>query len=119
MSDGVTQEGIIDLVTIAWSIEKICLRSDTPAQMLPQLRYFGRRLAAVAQQLGAEAIDLTGRQFEEGLAVDVVDVSGSREQQLVIAEMVSPIVQLDGKVAKFGEVLLAAVQEGGASPCDK
>jgi hypothetical protein len=106
-----TQDAIIDLVTIAWNLEKMCLRPDTPAHLLPQLRYFGRRLAAVAQQLGGEAIDLTGSAFEDGLAVDVVEVNGSREQPLVICEMVSPIVQLDGKVARFGQVMLATKAE--------
>ena len=59
------------------------------------------------EERGVEVIHPTGRPYDPGLPVEVVDtVAGSDSPQpdAIIAERVSPIVQWRGSVARQGQV---------------
>ena len=60
-----------------------------------------------------EIIDLTGKTYDAGLAVEVLGFSDGNEAGVVssvVDETVSPIVVQDGIVAKHGQVVLRRQQ---------
>ena len=71
------------------------------------------RLQTFLKQLKLETIDLTGKSYDPGLAVEVLgfcDGSDAKTETSVVDETVSPIVVYDGSVAKYGQVILRRQQ---------
>ena len=74
-----------------------------------QARHVARRLGKFLQDLGLEVLDVTGRAYEPGLAVEVIDAfedarlpAGSQ----VIDETVAPVVLFRGAVVRHGQVIV-------------
>lgn len=103
----VTTDWLSELVIAGWRLDRIA-SSCEDASTGTQLRYIARRLNALASQVGAEAVDMTGQPFVEGLAVEVVDAPVIMSVRLRIREMVSPIVQVEGQIVRFGQVTVQA-----------
>jgi hypothetical protein len=75
----------------------------------PQARHVARRLGKFLSDLGLEVVDVTGRAYEPGLAVEVLDAfederlpAGSE----VIDETVAPVVLFRGAVVRHGQVIV-------------
>ncbi|HEX8285529.1 MAG TPA: hypothetical protein VF588_19395 [Pyrinomonadaceae bacterium] len=75
----------------------------------PQARHVARRLGKFLGDLGVEVLDVTGRAYEPGLAVEVLDAfedarlpAGSQ----VIDETVAPVVLFRGSVVRHGQVVV-------------
>jgi hypothetical protein len=96
-------EWLCELVIAAWRMDRLASICED-ASTASQLRYVARRLNALLAEVDAEAVDLTGQLFAEGLAVEVVDAPLAPSPRLRIREMVSPIVQVSGQVVRFGQV---------------
>lgn len=99
----VNTEWLSELVIASWRLDRIA-GSCEDASTGTQLRYIARRLNALVSEVGAEAVDMTGQLFVEGLAVEVVDAPLSMSMRLRIREMLSPIVQIGGHTVRFGQV---------------
>jgi hypothetical protein len=75
----------------------------------PHARHVARRLAKFLSDHGLEVIDVTGRAYEPGLAVEVLDAfedarlpKGSQ----VVDETVAPVILLRGTVVRHGQVVI-------------
>jgi hypothetical protein len=75
----------------------------------PHARHVARRLGKFISDHGLEVLDITGRAYEPGLAVEVLDAfddtrlpAGSQ----VIDETVAPIITLRGVVIRHGQVVI-------------
>lgn len=84
-------------------------RRADPEETSPQARHVARRLGKFLSDLGLEVLDVTGRAYEPGLAVEVLDAfddprlpAGSE----VIAETVAPVVLFRGAVVRHGQVIV-------------
>ena len=56
-----------------------------------------------------EIIDYLGQQYDVGMAVDVIgkDVEDNTpEDKLIISEMLTPLILINGEVLKFGQAML-------------
>lgn len=99
---------LAELVVEAWRLDRhFAARSgDTvPAAW----RHAARRLGDFLAKQGFTVLDLTGRSYDPGLAVLVVDVvedPGVPTDQAVIEEMLAPIVLWRGAVARPGQVVV-------------
>ena len=89
-------------------------RLDRWARGAPQgegahARHAARRLAKFLSEHGLEVLDVSGRAYEPGLAVEVLDAftdarlpAGSQ----VVDETVAPVVLLRGTVVRHGQVVV-------------
>jgi hypothetical protein len=75
----------------------------------PQARHVARRMGRFLSGLGLEVLDVTGRDYEPGLAVEVLDAfedaalpAGSQ----IIDETVAPVVLFRGAVVRHGQVVV-------------
>jgi hypothetical protein len=72
-------------------------------------RHAARRLARFLSEHGLEVLDVSGRAYEPGLAVEVLDAI--RDARLppgsqVIDETVAPVVLFRGTVVRHGQVVI-------------
>jgi hypothetical protein len=80
----------------------------------PQARHVARRMRGFLDAHGLEVLDVTGRAYEPGLAVEVLDAY--RDATLpagaqLIDETVSPIVLWRGSVVRYGQVVIKTSHE--------
>ncbi len=78
-------------------------------------RHAARRLSKFLTERELSVLDLTGRRYEPGLAVEVVDVERDetlQEGEEVVAEVVSPIVLWRGTVVRHGQVIIRQNKNG-------
>ena len=102
----VSLSSLAELAVEWWRLER--LGGDAPDSS-PQARHVARRLGRFLSDLGLEVLDVTGRAYEPGLAVEVLDAfddprlpAGSQ----LIDETVSPVVLFRGAVVRHGRVVV-------------
>jgi hypothetical protein len=98
-----------------WRIEQWLNRQPQEAG-LAGVRYAVRRIKGILEQHGLEAMDLTGSEPSDGLAVEICDVvedaslpAGSQ----VISETLSPVVLWRDQVVQHGRVVVRRGREPG------
>ena len=72
-------------------------------------RHAARRLAKFLSEHGLEVLDVAGRAYEPGLAVEVLDAFGDARLppgSQVIDETVAPVVLFRGTVVRHGQVVV-------------
>ena len=102
----VSLSSLAELAVEWWRLERW---SSAAGESVPHARHVARRLARFLSAHGLEVLDITGRAYEPGLAVEVLDAytdetlpSGAQ----VIDETVSPIVLWRGSVVRHGQVVI-------------
>lgn len=101
----VTLSSLAELAVEWWRLGRAAGAADSS----PQARHVARRLGKFLGDLGLEVLDVTGRAYEPGLAVEVLDAfedarlpAGSQ----VIDETVEPVVLFRGAVVRHGQVVI-------------
>ena len=102
----VTLSSLAELAVEWWRLERWAGAAEESS---PQARHAARRLGRFLDEHGLEVLDVTGRAYEPGLAVEVLD--SYRDATLppgaqLIAETVSPIVLWRGSVVRHGQVVI-------------
>jgi hypothetical protein len=72
-------------------------------------RHAARRLAKFLSEYGLEVLDVSGRAYEPGLAVEVLDSIGDARLPAgsqVVDETVAPVVLFRGTVVRHGQVVV-------------
>jgi len=110
-----TKEGIlidasvlVDLAVYAWRLD-LWTKQESGTLSLTVPRYVVRGINKMLNQYNISAVDMTGSQFDSGLACDVVDsieVDSLPPGASIIAETVAPIVNIDGQLARHGQVVI-------------
>ncbi len=103
---------LIELAIESWRLES-WLGALPPERVAPKLRHIARRLQKFLTEHELSALDLTGRRYEPGISVEVLEaVEDERlgEHERLIDEMVEPVVLWRGRVVKYGRVV---VRQGG------
>jgi hypothetical protein len=107
----VSLASLAELAVEWWRLDRWAAdASESP----PQARHVARRMASFLSSHGLEVLDVTGRAYEPGLAVEVLD--SYRDATLppgaqLIAETVSPIVLWRGAVVRYGQVVIKTFNE--------
>ncbi|HEY0082578.1 MAG TPA: hypothetical protein VGB61_07300 [Pyrinomonadaceae bacterium] len=108
---------LIELAIEGWRLDS-WLAAEPPEKAAPKLRHIARRLQKFLSERELSALDLTGKRYEPGMSVEVLEALedgrlGAHER--VIDEMVEPVILWRGRVVRYGRVV---VRQGGkgASP---
>ena len=112
MTDEIPQTLDVSLSSLAelavewWRLERWAGAAEESS---PQARHAARRLGRFLAEHGLEVLDVTGRPYEPGLAVEVLDAfedprlpAGSQ----VVDETVEPVVLHHGAVVRHGQVIV-------------
>lgn len=103
---------LIELAIEGWRLDS-WLAAQPPEKAASKLRYIARRLQKFLDERELSALDLTGKRYEPGMSVEVLEaVEDERlgERERLIDEMVEPIILWRGRVVKYGRVV---VRQGG------
>jgi hypothetical protein len=102
----VSLSALAELSVEWWRLERWAAASEESS---PQARHAARRLGRFLSEHGLEVLDVTGRPYEPGLAVEVLDAfedprlpAGSH----VVDETVTPVVLFRGAVVRHGQVIV-------------
>lgn len=68
-----------------------------------------RKISAYLDNLKVSLIDLSGKKYDDGYAADVIGVDSEKDvpdEELIVKEMVKPIILYKGSVLRYGQVVL-------------
>jgi len=104
----VSLTALAELAVEWWRLERWASGAEASAS---HARHVARRMGRFLSERELSVLDLTGRRYEPGLAVEVLDVvrdagAGAEQGTEVIDEMVSPIVLWRGTVVRHGQVIV-------------
>ena len=97
---------LAELAVECWRLERW---AGEATESPPQARHVARRMKSFLDAHGLEVLDVTGRAYEPGLAVEVLDAYADAALPAgakVIDETVSPIVLWRGAVVRHGQVVI-------------
>ena len=111
------QSVVIDLAVEGWRFGRLFLRvaskldAGDAGRYLNQLRYFVKRLEDDLELVGLRLVNLEGHLYDSGMAVTALNIGDfGPDDQLVVDQMVEPIIMgLDG-LRRAGIVLLKKVE---------
>lgn len=109
-------DALIELAIESWRLED-WLAGLPPEKAASKLRHVARRLQKFLIERELSALDLTGRKYEPGMAVEVLEVLADenlRAGEKLIVEMVAPIVSWRGRVVRHGQIVIG--QGNGSGP---
>lgn len=109
----VSLTALAELAVEWWRLERWAGGAEGAAS---HARHVARRMGRFLSERELTVLDLTGRRYEPGLAVEVLDVvrdagAGAEQGTEVIDEMVSPIVLWRGTVVRHGQVIVRKVND--------
>jgi hypothetical protein len=102
----VSLSALAELAVEWWRLERWAGGSEESS---PQARHAARRLGRFLSEHGLEVLDVTGRAYEPGLAVEVLDAfadAGLPAGTQVVDETVAPVVLYRGAVVRHGQVVV-------------
>jgi hypothetical protein len=102
----VSLSALAELAVEWWRLERWAVGSEESS---PQARHAARRLGRFLSEHGVEVLDVTGRAYEPGLAVEVLDAfadAGLPAGTQVVEETVAPVVLYRGAVVRHGQVVV-------------
>ena len=97
---------IADLAIEFWRLRQWMITIGHEKQMAP-LRHYYREMEQFLAACHVEIIDLVGREYDAGMAVDIIDsISATAGMgQTMIVETVSPLVIRNGQVIRYGKII--------------
>ena len=102
----VSLSSLAELAVEWWRLERWAGGSEESS---PQARHAARRLGRFLSEQGLEVLDVTGRPYEPGLAVEVLDAFADAslpQGAQVVDETVAPVVLYHGAVVRHGQVIV-------------
>jgi hypothetical protein len=99
---------LIELAIEGWRMD-MWIAAQPPERVASKLRHVARRLQKFLSERELSALDLTGRRYEPGMSVEVIEALEDERiggHESLIDEMVEPIILWRGRVVKFGQVVV-------------
>jgi hypothetical protein len=99
---------LIELAIESWRLDA-WIAALPPEKAASKLRHVARRLQKFLSERELSALDLTGRNYEPGMSLEVLEALEDErlgEHESLIDEMVEPIILWRGRVVKYGRVVV-------------
>lgn len=111
---------LIELAIEGWRLDG-WLAAQPPEKVASKLRHVARRLQKFLSERELSTLDLTGRRYEPGMSVEVIEAledASVGDDERLIDEMVAPVILWRGRVVKFGQVVVRQGGSGSRPPVD-
>ncbi len=91
-----------------WRLWRVIEISENQPYPL-SLKFSIKKMKDVFIKQGGDFIDLTGELYDAGMAIDILDTEGEKsegERNLIIKEMIAPIILFQNEILMHGQVIL-------------
>ena len=105
---------LADVAAQTWRLKQITQRVLMHMSLLDQepfangYRWYIRQMEAALSDLAVEAVDLKGETYNLGLPVKALNAHEWDGEALRVAQMVEPVIMVQGSVWRMGSVMLEA-----------
>ena len=109
----IESETIANLIVECWRLSKIDPKNPKDKIALSK---FNKYLFNFLSENNIQVLDLKGQKYDSGLAVEVVYTENAdiEEPSLeIVSEMIGPLIIINGKVARHGQVVTKKILNGG------
>lgn len=99
---------LIVIAIEAWRMSRLLSDPKADHRQASVMKYSVSKIRETLESAGITWEDLTGQSYETGLAVDILDVEGTKSSDSdtqVIVEMVEPIILFGGKLLRHGKAV--------------
>lgn len=95
------------------TVERVLLRMEPmdAERFASQYRWFRKKVDGALADAKMRIVDLTGQPYSVGVAATPLNLDEFDGEELIVAQMVEPIVLFDGKVVHTGTLILAPKPE--------
>lgn len=107
------EQSLIDIAVESWRFTRLFLRvinkldAGEAGRYVNQLRYFHKKVEEVLATNGLTLVNVEGRAFDAGMAATAINIADfGPDDQLLVDQMVEPIVMGPEGLRKQGTVLL-------------
>jgi hypothetical protein len=107
------ERSLIDVAVESWRFSRLFVRAinkldaGEDARYVSQLRYFQKKVEESLETNGLKLVNVEGHLFEPGIAVSALNIGDfSPDDQLLIDQMVEPIIMGTEGLKKQGTVML-------------
>jgi hypothetical protein len=111
------ENAIISMVTESWRFSRLFYRlvgkldAGEGSRYVNQLRYFLKKLEENTSDAGMKLVNVEGQAFETGMAATPLNISDfSPDDQLMVDQMIEPIIMGTNGLKKEGTIMLRKVQ---------
>lgn len=112
---------LVEIAVESWRLDQAVERALTRMDPMDaqrfagQYRWFQRKVDAALAEAGMRLVNLTGQPYSVGMAATPLNADEFDGEGLVVAQMVEPVIMLDGNVVRTGAVLLGTAPADGGS----
>ncbi len=110
------EDALIEVVVHSWKASRLSTRLvgrlevGLQSRYLNQFRFFNRKVEESLKAAGYTFVRLEGETYETGMAVSVINMDDFEENdQLVIDQVVEPLIMKKGQICRTGTVMLRRV----------
>jgi hypothetical protein len=101
-----SQEALATLAVEVWRLGQNLAKLPDQSNLVA-LKYSTRKLRQTLEDQGCVFLDLTGKTYDAGLALEVIDIENeNRQTELIIKETIVPIILFQNKLLVSGQVIL-------------
>jgi len=108
---------IISMATESWRFSRLFARlvgkldAGEASRYVNQLRYFLKKLEVSMNDAGMKIVNVEGQSFDTGMAAMALNISDfDPEDQLLVDQMLEPIIMGTNGLKKEGTIMLRKVQ---------
>ena len=118
MDDARLESSLIDMAIESWRFSKMVARliakldAGDGARYVNQLRYFQQKIEEGLESGGLKLVNIEGQIFDPGMAASALNIGDfAADDQLVVEQMLEPIIMGADGIRKPGTVTLKKVNE--------
>ena len=115
--DAAMQKALIDMAIDGWKFSKLFsrvltkLEAGETTRYVSQLQYFSERLQSNLDLAGIRLVNLEGHPFDSGVAASALNIGDfAPDDELVVDQMVEPIIMGPEGLLRSGTIMLRKVQ---------
>lgn len=118
IDDARLESGLIDMAIESWRFARMVARliakldAGDGARYVNQLRYFQKKIEEGLESGGLKLVNIEGQIFDPGMAASALNIGDfAADDQLVVEQMLEPIIMGADGIRKPGTVTLKKVSE--------
>jgi hypothetical protein len=111
-----SERALIEVATESWRLSRVFARvlskldAGEGGRYVSQLRYFQKRVEDSLAPVGLKLVNVEGQPFDPGIAAEALNASDfSPDDQLLVDQMIEPIIMGPEGLKKQGTVMLRKV----------